>query len=143
MRLLRILIPLAILLAGCSGPPKHPTWRNATGAEQFERLMWQSMHDKNWAEVESHLAPAFVGVNAQGKALDRDGWIEHCKSNLPADYSLGEVQVQPAGGDMIVSYVVRFSKQSAGHVTGLRVVSVWQSLKRGWVLISQSHTPVS
>jgi hypothetical protein len=143
MRLLRILIPLVVLLAGCSGKPKHPSWSNATGAEQFERLMWQSLHDGNWPEVERHLAPAFVGASAQGKALDRAGWIEYWKSSPPADYSLGEVQVQPAGGDMIVSYVVQFSNQSAGHTPALRVVSVWQSLKKGWVLISQSHTPVS
>ena len=105
--------------------------------------MWQSIHDKNWPEVERHLAPAFVGASAQGKALDRAGWLEYLKSIPPSDYSLGEVQVQPAGGDMVVGYVIQFSNQSAGHATGLRVVSVWQSLKRGWVLISQSHTPVS
>ena len=36
-------VGLSILLSGCAGEPKHPTWKNATGAEQHERLMWQAI----------------------------------------------------------------------------------------------------
>ena len=36
-------VAISILLSGCAGEPKHPTWTNATGAEQHERLIrwWQ------------------------------------------------------------------------------------------------------
>jgi hypothetical protein len=133
--------------AGCSGgTPKHPTWTNATGAEQYERLMWQAIQDKRWTEVEHQLAPTFSGVNSSGQALDRAGWLELCKNLQLKDYSLGDLTVQPAGADMVVTYVVHFNAADSGRpapANGLRVVSVWQEIKKGWVLIAQSQTPMA
>jgi hypothetical protein len=134
---------LALLFAGgCAGPPKHPTWKNATGAEQYERLMWQAVRDKDWTNFEAHLAPTFVGVNQRGEVLDRAGWIAFWKSAQPADYSLGEVTVEPEGQDMVVTYVLSPSIATAQSGTELRVISVWQSTKHGWILISTSSTPI-
>ena len=86
---------LGLLLSGCAGTPKHPTWGNATGGEQHERLMWKAIHDKDWGNVERHLSPTFIGVNAQGQMLDRIGWLAYWKSVQPAELSLGELAVQP------------------------------------------------
>jgi Domain of unknown function (DUF4440) len=128
-----------LLLAGCSGEPKHPTWKNATGAEQHERLMWKAIHDKDWASYESHLSGTFVGVNASGQLFDRAGWLDQWKSSPVQDFSLGELQVQPEGPDMKVTYIIQFQGTQG---PGLRVVSVWQQLKKGWILSAISMTPV-
>lgn len=146
---LRSLIPLCSFVCflvvvfswfGCAGgEPKHPTWKGATGAEQYERLMWKAIRDKDWKELEYHLAPAFVGVNANGQTFDRTGWVEYWKTAPVNDYSLGEVSVQPNGHDMTVTYVLHLS---GGGSTGLRVVSVWQQVKSGWILTATTHTPI-
>ncbi len=136
-------VAVLLLLAGCTGTPKHPAWTNATGAEQCERLMWQSIQNKQWHEVDHHLAPLFMGVNTAGQSLDHAAWIEHWKQAQVKDYSLGELSAQPAGTDVVVSYIVHFNDGAVGRIppgSGVRVVSVWQSVKKGWVLISQTHT---
>ena len=136
-------IVLLLLLVDCSGSSKHPTWTNATGAEQCERLMWHSLQNKQWQEVDHHLAPLFMGVNSAGQSLDHAAWIEYWKQSQVTDYSLGELSAQPAGADVVVSYTVHFNDSSAGQTapsSGVRVLSVWQSVKKGWVLISQTHT---
>jgi hypothetical protein len=130
------------LLAGCAGSPKHATWKNATGSEQHERLMWQAMKSQQWNDVASHLAPMFVGVGADGRKYDREGWMEYWKSARLGDYSLGEVMVDPAGTNMVVSYVLVISQQPTASNQPLRVLSVWQQVKSGWIMTATSLTPV-
>ncbi len=134
-------------LTGCTigRAPKHATWKNATGAEQYERLMWQAIHDKDWKNVEYHLAPTFVGVNASGQALDRAAWIEYWKGAQIKEFSIGEVSVQPAGNDMVVTFVLHLVGAAGARSFpqgGLRVISVWQQVKSGWILTATSITPV-
>jgi Domain of unknown function (DUF4440) len=133
---------LFVAIFGCTigGQSKHPNWKNATGAEQYERLMWQAIRDKDWKEVEYRLAPSFTGVNARGQMLDRAGWVTYWKTAPITDFSLGEVQVQPNGPDMTVTYVLHLGGTPAA---GLRVVSLWQQVKGGWILIATSNTAIS
>lgn len=134
---------LYLALAGCSGPPKHASWSNATGAEQYERLMWQSIRDKNWNQYSRRLAPTFVGVAADGRALDRQGWVDYWKRRAIKDFSLGDVQVQPEGPDMVVTYVLHLEETSSSSSSaGVRVVSVWQQVKSGWMLTASTMTPI-
>jgi hypothetical protein len=134
----------AAVLVGCAGEPKHPTWKNATGAEQHDRLMWQSIQGKDWANVERHLSPTFVGVTADGRMFDRAGWLEQWKSAELREFSLGEVQVQPEGIDMKVTYIlhVQTSAKALLPSSGLRVVSIWQGVKGRWMLSAMSMTPI-
>ena len=103
-----------------------------------ERLMWQAIRGKDWKNFEQHLAPAFVGVDPSGKNYDRAGWVEYWQSSSIHDYSLGEVTVQPAGADMVLTYVVTLP----GTADRVRVVSVWQQVKSGWILTASTMTPV-
>jgi Domain of unknown function (DUF4440) len=138
---MRVIVTIMVclpLLTGCAGSPKHPTWNNATGAEQHERLMWQAVRDKDWTNFERHLSPTFIGVTADGQLFDRSGWLEHWKSEPVTEFSLGELQVQPEGPEMKVTYIFHVQ----GSAAGLRVVSVWQQVSRRWVLTATSITPI-
>lgn len=139
------LLLILSLLTGCWKQPSKYNWGNAPGSEQYERLMWQAIKDKDWPEVERHLAPAFVGAGPDGHNYDRAAWLTLWKNTQLQDFSLGEITVQPDGADMVVTYEVRLNVQPTTPPlsgTPLRVVSVWQQLKKGWVLIAQSDTPV-
>jgi len=127
----------ALLFTGCAGAPKRATWNSATGGEQYERLMWQAIHQKDWDNIERHLSPTFIGVNPQGQMLDRAGWIAYWKALPAVEYSLGEVAVQPEGADMKVTSVVQLSTGGA-----LRAVSIWQQVKTRWSLTAASLTPI-
>jgi Domain of unknown function (DUF4440) len=136
------------LMMGCmgGGEPKHPTWKNAAGAEQYERLMWQGIRDQDWKNVEYHLAPTFVGVNASGQSLDRAAWVGYWKTMQIKDFSMAEVTVQPAGADMVVTYILHpggSQTAPAAFGAGLRVVSVWQQVKHGWILATTAMTPLA
>jgi ketosteroid isomerase-like protein len=146
VRLFAISLLLCSILTGCWKQPSRYNWSNAPGTEQYERLMWQAIRDKDWTEVERHLAPAFVGSDARGRSYDRAAWIEHWKATQIRDFSLGEVAVQPDGADMVVTYEVRLNGEESGQPllsAPVRMVSVWQQLKKGWILIAQSGTPVT
>jgi len=137
-------VGLCSLAAGCAGEPRHPTWKNATGAEQHERLMWQSMQGNDWANVERHLSPTFVGVVADGRMFDRAGWLQQWQSAQIREFSLGEMQVHPEGSDMKVTYIFHVQASAIGQPpsSGFRVVSIWQDVKRGWLLSATSITPI-
>lgn len=132
---------LAFLLSGCWKEPGKFNWGNAPGAEQYERLMWQAVREKEWSEVEHHLAPTFVGVGADGKQFDGPGWIGYCKQMQITDFSIGELTVAPNGADMVVTYDLHLNAAQL-PANEFRAVSVWQQVKKGWILISHSETPV-
>ena len=104
--------------------------------------MWQNIRDKDWKDVEHHLAPMFTGVDPEGKKFDRDGWLARWKNVQIRDLSIGEVSVQPNGADMVISYELRLDADGLAGKT-FRVVSVWQEVKKGWILTAQSLTPIT
>ena len=116
-------------------------WSSATGAEQFERLLWQEIKARNWTEVERRLAPAFVEVTASG-VRDREQTLERLKALGAADYSMGDLEVRPDGADMVVAYTITL-RASPGGETTLRMMTVWQQVKGGWVAIAHSETNVT
>jgi hypothetical protein len=140
-------LPLVVFCfaLGCTGPPKHLTFSNATGAEQYERLMWETAHNRDWKAFEQRLAPAFVGVDGAGRAFDRSRWVDRWKNTSVREYSLGEFVVQPEGVDMVVSYLVSLgpgATPDGAQKESFRVVSVWQQVKSGWIQTASSMTPI-
>src|SRR5215471_8386325 len=143
---MKLSVPFLFLcraLSGCLKTPVKVPWSKATGTEQHERLMWQAIHDKKWNEVENHLAATFTGADTHGRSYDRAGWIEHWKKMDIRDFSLGEFTIQPNGPDMVVTYKMQWRAEDSGQPipdVAVRVVSVWQQLKHGWVMITQTMT---
>ena len=133
---------LVLVLAGCTMWQQKPSaWSNATGAEQFERLLWQEIQAKHWPEVERRLAPTFVEVTSTG-SRDRAQALERLQALDLAAYSLGDLQVRPAGGDMVVAYTITL-RASSGAQTTLHMITVWQQVKDGWIAIAHSETSSS
>jgi hypothetical protein len=106
--------------------------------------MWQSIKSKDWANVERHLSPTFVGVIANGELFDRAGWLEQWKNAKVQEFSMGEVQVNPEGPDMKVTYIFHIQGATPGPTSpdGFRVISVWQEIKSRWMLSAISITAI-
>jgi ketosteroid isomerase-like protein len=136
----------AVFLFGCARVPKQTTWQSATGAGEYERLMWKAVEKRDWKVFEYHLAPMFVGVTARGKTLDRDAWVDYWKQAQPQEALLSEIRTHSEGADMVVTFVLHLSGSTPTAATAqqtYRVVSVWQQVKHGWTLTTTSITPIT
>ncbi len=143
LRLLPVLL-LSVALSACTmwDKPKVSTWSNATGAEQFERLMWQEIKAANWAEVEKRLAPTFVVVSPGG-VRDRAAEMAFLRRLAVKDYAMGEVEVRPSGNDMVVTYSMTLQASLDGDPlpTGpWRMMTVWQQVGTTWTAIAHSYS---
>ena len=132
-----------VTLSACTlyEKPKITTWSNATGAEQFERLMWQEIKAANWAEVEKRLAPTFV-VQAPDGLRDRAAEMAFLRRLVVKDFALGEVEVRPNGNDMVVTYSITVDATLDGHPMPSgpwRAMSVWQQVGTTWTVIAHSY----
>ena len=142
-RLLSVLA-LSVVLSACTmwDKPKATTWANATGAEQFERLMWQEIKAANWPEVENRLAPTFVVVSPGG-IRDRAAEMVYLRRLAVKDYALGEVEVRPSGSDMVVTYSMTLQASLDGDPLPSgpwRMMTVWQQVGTTWTAIAHSYS---
>jgi hypothetical protein len=125
--------------------PATTGWTSATGLEEYERLMWKSVQSGDWLQVNAHISPEFLGATPEG-VRNRASMVEHLQQMKLTDFSLGEFESHPAGGDMVVSYVITLQGTVGGQplpAGPMRVVTVWQTVKRGWVEIAQTIMPVT
>ena len=123
--------------------PKVTAWANATGAEQFERLMWQEIKAGNLAEVEKRLASTFVVVSPSG-VRDRAAEMDLLRRFALKEYSLGDLEVRPNGSDMVVTYTLTLEGTLDGQPVPSgpwRVMTVWQQVGTTWTAIAQSYAP--
>lgn len=142
-----VLILFFAALTGCTtwSPPKHASWSNATGVEQFERLWWNAVKEKDWSEVERHLASTYA-VISPGGTFDRESALAQIKQDDIDEFSIGDVSVQPSGDTTVITYSMNLRGRHAGQpfqLTNARMMSVWQQQKHGWVQVAHAHSPAA
>lgn len=76
--------------------------------------------------------------------FDRTGWVEQWKGAGVQEFSLGEMQIQPEGADMKVTYIlhVKASARALQSSSGLQAISIWQDVKGRWMLTANSMTAI-
>ena len=139
-RLALILLFLAPTLACNMWSKPASGWIGATGGEQIEKLFWKDVQARNWAEVDRHVADTFTGTGPGG-IMDRTAFLRDLQKAPLADYSLSECTSQLNGSDMMVTCTLRASW--AGQPTSASTLSVWQQLKKGWVMVAHSESRLS
>jgi len=137
---------LALTLTACSlwSQSKNPSWNSATGAEQFEKLMYKALKDKNWIDLESHLSSNFVYLTADGK-MDKDQTMQMMRKADIKDFTLGDFTTTPSGNDIICTYTLTMKGTINGQPipqTPARIMTIWQQGKSGWQQIAQSEIPM-
>src|SRR4051812_17261610 len=144
-RALSLLMLLCLVLpaVGCWEDKQPATWKSATGLEALEKLVWDEVKAKNWAEIERHIGPTYVGVGPMG-AIDRAAFMEHVKQFDITDYSLGNVESKPNGGDVMVTYDITIQGKLHGAAlpsAPFHMMSVWQQVKGGWIQVAHATVP--
>lgn len=142
-----LLCTLASALALCSActvwkEKTQPSWSGATGAEQFERLLWRDVKEQHWVDVEAHLAPSFVSVHGGG-TRDRATTLDYLKSLSLTEYTLGDFNTTGNGADLIVTYTARISGTCQGRPLSsepIQMMTVWQQVTKNWVAVAHSES---
>jgi ketosteroid isomerase-like protein len=137
-----IVAVFAIFSTACTGwkEPKTFTFKTATGAEQYERLLWDAVKNKDRLAIASHLASNYVHQDERG-TRNKEQYLAELDQMNVTDYSLTEVNITPQGTDMIVTYAITLRGSNGGkpfQTEPIRYLSVWQQQGNGWVLVAQS-----
>jgi hypothetical protein len=142
---LGLLLLFVLSTTSCTmwGEKKTATWKSVTSGEQMERLFWEEVKQKHWSVVKERMAATVIGMNAEGN-FSREEMIEHLKQWEIVDFQVGEVRTEPAGSDLVVSYILTLHGTNAGSPLpdAVRVMSVWQQVKSGYILVARSVIPV-
>jgi hypothetical protein len=136
-----------LTLPACTkwGEKSHPNWREATSGEHLVNLFWTEVKAKNWTGLEAHVGAEFMGISPD-KAMDRAALMEHLKGIDLQSFQIGEVETRPAGKDLLVSYIITARGSHGGQPIPempIRMMSVWQELGHGWVLVAHSDVATS
>jgi len=130
-------------LSGCTiyGVKNPPTLKSTTSAEQYERLYWDAVKAKNWTQI-----PGFLGANvvysAGGNVLSKDQVLPYLQGANIADFTITGIAVKPNGPDMTLTYTLQLSS-GGSSVQTFNVVSVWQQVAQGLILIVHTEQPSS
>ena len=133
---------IVVALSSCTmwSEKKHANWKSATSGENLANLFWRDVKAKDWQSLDGHVAPQFTGIIRSG-ITNHDQLMQNLKGLDLQDFQIGELQTQLHGGDLVVIYSVTLKGTSKGEplpATPIRILSVWQELKHGWVLVAQS-----
>jgi hypothetical protein len=133
----------AILLQGCTMWHEHAVnkWADATGGEGLERSFWNEVKNKNWNELERHIAGNYILITAEGR-LERAPALERLRELQIQDFSLGEIETELHRDTIVVTYSVTLRGNHTGQPLPpgpLRRMAVWQQQKSGWMKIADSE----
>ena len=131
---------LASLMAGCTAWPekKKTDWKSTTRTERLNELFWDDVANKKWSAVKDHLAPLAVLTEADKKTTGAKEITTRLESLGVSGVQVGEVESQPAGADLVTSYVLA----TAGRPP-MRVLAVWQPAGNRMVVVALSLTVTS
>jgi hypothetical protein len=128
-------------LTGCTvfGEKNPPTLKSTTSAEQYERILWGFVKAKKWEQVPGLLA-ANVQYSVPGKVLSKDQVIPYLQGVNLSDFTITGMTVKPNGPDMTLTYTLQVSSPG-GSVQNFSVISVWQQVANGLILIVHTEQP--
>lgn len=139
-----MLLSVLAFLPGCTlyGERKVVNhWADATGGIGFERSFWEDVKDKNWNQLSGHVAGNYLAITSQG-TMDRAAALERLQHMNLKSYSLANVKAELNGNTFVVTYQLTLEGTSDDKPISpdpMRMMTVWQQQKRGWVAIARSE----
>jgi hypothetical protein len=138
------LLGLLALVPACTLWGEHPVvnhWKDATGGQGLERSFWEDVKTRSWNDLSGHIAGNYVAITPQGR-LDRAAALERLQHFDLKDYTLADVKTELHGNTFVVTYQLTLDGKLDDKPFSsepLRVMTVWQQQKRGWVAIARTE----
>ena len=141
LRLRALLFGVLIFVSACTFYGHHPrVFSEATGGEDLERVFWKEVKAQHWTEVDRVLASNYLGT-APAETLDRAAALARYQQWQLKHYALGDVRTELNGSTIVVTYSITLGGSAGSQPlpsAPLRMMSVWQQQKTGWVMIAHS-----
>jgi hypothetical protein len=145
MRSLARIVALSglLFLQGCTLWGEHPIshWADATGGEGLERNFWKEVKNKNWSELDRHLAGNYVSFTPEQGRMDRETTVAYLQKLQLNEFSLGAFESELNGSTLVVTYTITLRGNFSGQplpTAPMRMMTVWQQQKPGWMAIAHS-----
>ena len=141
---LAVTLLILMSISACTFYADRPAraFSEATGGESLERVFWNQVKAGNWTEVDRALASNYVGTASAG-TVDRDTALADYHQWQLKDYSLGDLRTEMNGSTIVVTYSISLAGTSGSQAlpsAPLRMMTVWQQQKSGWIIIAHSTT---
>jgi hypothetical protein len=134
---------LALLVASaCIHFSRANAFQKATNLGDYERQMWEHVKAGRWNDVRAHIAETYVCTMPNG-AHSRAEMLNFLQSLKLDGFDIQNLKSSPNGADMVVTYDLELRGMSSGQPIPpgrVHVLTVWQSVKRGWIEVAQSIT---
>lgn len=117
-------------------------FQKATNLGDYERQMWEQVKAGHWNDVRAHMAETYVCTLPNG-AHSRAEMLDFLQGMKLAGFDLQNLKTSPNGADMVVTYDLVLQGTLRGQPlppARIHVLTVWQSVKRGWIEVAQSFT---
>jgi|SRR5882762_1970727 len=129
-------------LSGCTVYGERPVkaFADATGGEGFERAFWLDIKDRDWKDLDRHIASNFAYITPAGR-FERAAALEHIQHMQIQEYSIGDLETEMNGDTFLVTYTITLRGNVQGKLfpdQPQRRMTVWQHQKSSWVAIVHS-----
>lgn len=116
-----------------------PLIADTSQGETLERQMWDFTKNRNWEEIEKHLAPDFQAVQFDGPRT-KEQYMNREKSLNINEFTLSNFQVTEGSGLFIVTYNVATTETIEGTRLSSNAVrlSVWQQNNNVWQWVAHA-----
>ena len=135
---------LAMLVApACIHVSRANAFQTATNPGEYERQMWEHVKAGHALDLRAHMAETFH-CTLPGGAMNREEMRDFLGSMKLTGFDIENLKSAPNGADMVVTYDLTLKGTSRGQAIPpdkLHVLTVWQSVKRGWIEVAQAITP--
>jgi hypothetical protein len=107
--------------------------------------MWENVKAGHWLEVRARMAETLL-VTLPNGSHNRADMLEFLQSLKLGGFDIQDLKSSPNGADMVVTYELELRGTARGQPIPpgkVHVLTVWQSVKRGWIEVAQSITAPS
>jgi hypothetical protein len=136
---------IVVMLAApaCIHFSRASAFQKATSPGEYEQQMWENVKAGHGIDLRAHMAETFH-CNLPGGAMNREEWLDFLGAMKLTGFQIENLKSAPNGADMVVTYDLTLQGTSRGQAIPpgkLHVLTVWQSVKRGWIEVAQAITP--
>jgi hypothetical protein len=135
---------LAMLAApACIHFSRANAFQKATSPGEYEKQMWEHVQKGHALDLRAQMAETFH-CNLPNGAMSREEWLDFLGSTKLTGFQIENLKSAPNGADMVVTYDLTLQGTSRGQAIPaqkLHVLTVWQSVKRGWIEVAQAINP--